>query len=70
MKQIKDNEEINQNDSLIIIIKDKKIQGMYSNVPELYLDVDIIDYDLQTIDTEEEYRRKRLELELKTMIEI
>lgn len=70
MKQIKDNEEINQNDSLIIVIKDKKIQGMYSNVPELYLDVDIIDYDLQTIDTEEENRRKRLELELKTMIEI
>ena len=59
-----------ENDRLIIVIKDKKIQGKYSNVDELYLDVEIIDYDLQTIDTEEEERRKRLELELKTMIEI
>ena len=59
-----------ENDRLIIVIKDKKIQGKYSNVDELYLDVEIIDYDLQTIDTEEEERRKRLELELETMIQI
>jgi len=70
MKQKRDEEDFNKNDRLIIIIKEGYIKGMFSNIENLMLDVDIINYDLQTIDTEEEYRRKRLERELKTMVKI
>ena len=70
MKQKRDEEDFNKNDRLIIIIKEGYIKGMFSNIENLMLDVDIINYDLQTIDTEEEYRRKRLERELKTMVQI
>ena len=54
---------------LIVIVKGGCIQGIFSNI-DSKVNIDIINYDVDTIDTEEEYRRKRLELELKTMIEI
>lgn len=55
---------------LIVIVKGGSIQGVFSTKEMEKVDIEIIDYDVNMLSSEDERRRLQLEKELKTMVQI